>query len=105
MDQTLVQVVLGYVMAFVLEKMKKVSWFSVLTENSTHYVKVAWAWIVAAASAIAVAFSFDSTLGRLTIDGLTWANVKGGLAAFVVSLIAQKITYRVAIAPKVPTGG
>jgi hypothetical protein len=101
MDSYGVQVVVGYVMTWVLELLKKASWFPVLSENSTHVVKVACSWIVAACSALAVTFSFDSTLGRLTIDGLTFANIKGGVTAFIVSLIAQKITYRVAIAPKV----
>jgi len=101
MDQTLVQIVFGYVMTFVLEGLKKARWFPVLTENSLKGVKIAWAWLVAAGSALAVTFTFDPTLGRLTVDGLTWANVKGGLTAFIVSLIAQKITYKIAVKPGV----
>ena len=101
MDPTyIVQIVVAYVMSFVLERLKGASWFPWLTDNSLHAIKVAWSWLIAACSAVAVTWSFDPTLGRLTIDGLTAANIKGGLTAFLVSLIAQKITYRVAIQPK-----
>lgn len=103
MDPYVIQVVLGYIMAFVLEKLKGTSWFPWLTEDSVHAAKVGWSWLVAAGSALAVTFSFDPTLGRLTVDGLTAANIKGGFTAFLVSLVAQKITYRVAIQPK-PSG-
>ena len=101
MDQTTMQIVLGYVMSFVIEWLKKAAWFPVLTENSLRGIKIGFAWVVAAGSALAVTFSFDSTLGRLTIDGLSWANVKGGLSAFIVSLIAQKFAYKLAVQPKV----
>jgi len=99
MDQTLIQVALGYVMAFALEFLKKASWFPALTENSTRIIKIAWAWLIAAGSAFAVTFTFDPTLGKLMVDGLTWANFKGGITAFILSLIVQKFTYKVAIKP------
>ena len=99
MDQTLVQVVLGYAMTFVLEYLKKASWFPGLSETSLRWVKIAWAWLIAAGSALAVSFTFDPTLGQLTVNGLTWRNVSGGLTAFILSLLVQKLTYRVAVKP------
>ena len=93
MDPVVIQVVIGYVMTFVIEFFKKAAWFPWLTDQSDRMVKIATGWIVAAASACAVTFSYDAA-GNLFVTGLTWANVKGGLTAFIVSLAAQKVFYR-----------
>jgi hypothetical protein len=97
MDQYIVQVVIGYVMTFVLEFLKKASWFPVFTDNAMKGVKIATAWVAAACSALAVTWTYDPTLGQVLITGLSWSNIKGGLTAFVVSLMAQKFTWKLAV--------
>ena len=47
MDPTyIVQIVVAYVMSFVLERLKGASWFPWLTDNSLHAIKVAWSWLI-----------------------------------------------------------
>jgi len=103
MGQTELQVLIGLVASFVIQWLKKASWFPVLTEQSDKILKVVFSALVAAGSAIAVSFSFDPTLGQLTVTGLTWANVVGGLQAFLIALLAQQFGYRALIKP-VPEG-
>jgi len=99
MEQVQVQVVIGVVMSYLLEFLKKVSWFPVLTEQSTKFIKQVFSVLVAAGAALAISFSFDPTLGRLTIDGLTWTNMGHGLITFLLSLIVQHGTHTVLIKP------
>jgi hypothetical protein len=97
MDPVAIQVALGYVMSFAIETLKQAAWFPWLTEQSARIVKMVVAWVVAAASACAVTFTYDPTLGNLLVTGLSWANVKGGLTTFVVSLAAQTFSYKIAV--------
>lgn len=97
MDQVQVQVVVGIVASYVMEFLKRQPWFPVLSEHSTDAVKKAFGVLVAAGSALAITFSFDPTLGRLTVDGLTWSNMGHGLLTFFTSLIAQHSAFRLLI--------
>lgn len=99
MDQTQVQIIVAMCASYVLEFFKKQPWFPVLSENSTRFVKQFFSVLVAAGSALAITFTFDPTLGRLTIDGLTWANVFHGLGAFLMSLLTQHTTHTLLIKP------
>ena len=98
-DQVQFQIVIGVLASYGLEWLKRMSWFPVLTEQSTKIVKQLFSVVVAAFSALAITYSFDPTLGRLTIDGLTLTNVGHGFLTFVWSLIAQHGTHTLLIKP------
>jgi len=100
MDQTTVQVIVGFAASFVLEWLKKAPWFPMLTARADKIIKVGWSALIAAGSALAISFSFDSTLGQLTVTGLTWANFGHGLLAFLVSMLSQQASYRLMLKPK-----
>ena len=87
-------------MSFVMQFLKKASWFPLLTERMDTILKVAFSALVAAGSALAISFSFDATLGQLIVTGLTWANVGHGLMVFLTSFLSQQFGYRLLIAPK-----
>jgi hypothetical protein len=93
MEQIKWQMMLGMVVPWVLQLLKKLPWFPLLTEHSERWVKIAWSAIIAAGSAFALSFAYDPTLGRMTIDGLTWANMGNGLLAFLTSMFAQEGSY------------
>jgi hypothetical protein len=99
MSQAEIQIIIGFVAPYLLEWLKKASFFPWLTERSDKAVKVVWSALVAAGSALAVSFSFDPTLGQLTVSGLSWANVGNGLMAFLLSLMAQQVSYRITLSP------
>ena len=99
MEQLQVQVIVGVVMSYVLEFLKRMPWFPLLTEQSTKVVKQFFSILVAAGSALAITFSFDPMLGRLIVDGLTWGNITHGLMAFLWSLVAQHATHTLLITP------
>jgi len=94
-----IQTIVAWLATYAIQWAKHAPWFPVMEENATRFVKVVFSSIVAAGSALAVTFSFDPTLGRLTIDGLTWANVAGGLWAFLWSLFVQHSSYRLLVKP------
>ncbi len=100
MDQVQLQVVIGVVMSYVIQFLKKTPWCPIITERTDKIVQVAFSALVAAGSALAVSFSYDSTLGQLTVTGLTWANMGHGLLNFLVSLISQQGAYRLFFKPK-----
>jgi len=98
-NQYLMQIVVGYIAPYVLEFLKKAAWFPALTENSTRLVKIAWAWIFAAASAIGVTFVYDPVVGQVVISGLSLAAIGTAFINFVLALMTQKLTYRVVLKP------
>jgi hypothetical protein len=103
--QTELQVIIGFIMPFVLQMLKRASWFPLLTERTDKIIKIAWSAVVAAGSALAISFAFDPTLGQLTVTGLTWGNLGNGLLAFAVSMISQQVSYRTLLKPKEPDNG
>lgn len=104
MDQLFYQFIVGTVAPFVINWLKRMTWFPVISATSLKWVKVIFAAIVAAGSALAVTFAFDPTLGQLTVSGLTWSNVGHGLAAFIFSLFVQHTTYELVVKPNAPKG-
>ena len=99
MDQVQTQIVLGMLASYGLEWLKRMPWFPLLTEQSTTFIKQLCSVIVAICSALAITYSFDPTLGRLVIDGLTLAHMGHGLLIFFTSLLTQHATYDLLIKP------
>ena len=104
MGQAEIQVIVGIVMSFVIQMLKKASWWPFLTERTDTILKIAFAALVAAGSALAISFTFDATLGQLTVTGLTWTNVGHGALAFLTSFLSQQFGYRVLVSPKANGG-
>ena len=82
MDTMQVQVVLGALFAYLLQWLKGLSWFPLLTEQSTKFVKVMWSVILAVFTALGLSYAYDPTTGVLAIGGLTWAHVWQSLMTF-----------------------
>ena len=100
MSQAEVQIVVGFLAPFLLQFVKKSSWFPLLTDRTDKIIKMVWSALVAAGSALAITFVFDPTLGQLTVTGLTWSNIGHGMLTFLVSMISQQVSYRMLINPK-----
>lgn len=98
-NQFQTQVVIGMLASYLLEWLKRQSWFPGLSEQSTKFIKQAFSVIVAAFSALAITYTFDPDLGRLVIDGLTFSNMGHGLLIFFTSLLAQHSTHALLIKP------
>ena len=105
MGQIEVQVIIGFIAPFILQLLKKASWFPFLTERADRYIKVGGSAVVAAGSALAITFAFDATLGQLIVTGLTWGNLWNGMLTFAVSMISQQVSYRTLLKPKEPDNG
>jgi hypothetical protein len=97
MDDVTAQVVLGALAAYLLQWLKKASWFPVLTDQSTKLWKVTCSAIVAAGTALGLSFDFQATQGVLTISGLTAANVWNAVMAFGLSFLAQHSSYELLV--------
>ena len=102
MDQISAQVVFGALMAYVLQSLKRASWFPILTEQSTKAWKIGLSAIIAAAAAFAINFQFDASHGILTISGLTWDHAWNGLVTFGVSFLSQHSSYELLVKKTVP---
>jgi hypothetical protein len=88
-----VQVVFAALTSFVLQWLKNQKWFPFLNAWSATWWKYTVSAIVAAAVAAGISFQFDPTIGRLIIDGLTWAAIGHALLAFCVSFATQHLSY------------
>lgn len=93
MEQYGLQAFVGVLAAFVLQWLKRQSWFPFLNTWSAKWWKITVSAIVAAASALGITYSYDPTIGRLVVDGLTWASIWHGLLAFGVSFLSQHLAY------------
>src|SRR3990167_3838847 len=102
MDPVAQQVFVGAFMAYVLQWLKKSSWFPILTEKASRYVKVAFSFLVALGTAFAVDVNYDAVAGVLTLPGLTWLNMWNGLLAFGLSFLTQHATYETVIRAGAP---
>ncbi len=91
--QTLAQIVVGVIVAVVLQRLKAVSWFPALSEASTRWTKVTVSALAAVASALAITVAWDGSAGVLTISGLTVENLANGVQAFLVSFLSQHVSY------------
>ena len=99
-DQLPVQSVVGIVAAFILQWLKKASWFPLLTARTDKIIQVVWSAGIAGASALAISISFDPAIpGRVILDGLTWSHVGNGLFLFLWSMLSQQLGYRAMIKP------
>jgi len=98
-DMIPTQVLIGAVVAYLLQWLKGQRWFPFITEQGSKYAKVAISAVVAAASAFAIDFDWNGAAGTLLISGLTWSHIWGGLVAFGISFLSQHASYELLIHP------
>ena len=92
-EQVSWQIALGIIVPFLLQWLKRQPWFIFLNTWSSRQWKITVSALAACASALGLACTFDPTVGRLVIDGLTWANVGHALLAFALSFATQHVAY------------
>lgn len=94
-EQIIWQVVAGVIIPFVLQWLKGRSWFPFLNQWSSTGWKVTLSVITAVFTALGLSYAFDPVVGRLVIDGLTFANMGQALLAFLLSIGTQQATYSI----------
>lgn len=85
------------IVVFLLEWLKKQSWFTWLTEESTKRVKKAFALVFAVLSVAGIGYVYNLEAGTLTITGLTLTGILTALLEVVKQYIMQKLVYKVAL--------
>lgn len=95
------QVTLALAVSFVLQWLKKQTWFPWLsfeTEKVNRLVSV----FISIVAGFGVYFVFDHATGVLTISGLTLANLMHALSHAGEQFMLQHAAYRTVIAPPLP---
>ena len=83
------QLVVSYIFVWLQQKLKA-SKFVPFIEEGTTAINVAMAWIFAAAQAVGIGWTFDTSAGTLMITGLSF----GAVVEFGRAYIVQKLIYR-----------
>lgn len=96
-DPLSTQVVVGVAVTYLLQWLKKATWFPLLSEQSAKIWKVLLSAAIAAASALGIAAQWNGPAGELLITGLTGAAILNALIAFGVSFISQHASYELLI--------
>lgn len=93
------QVVIAGLCSYVLERLKKSSWFPVIDMNTKKLNSFVAAGMAAAAS-IGINFQYDQTAGTLLISGLTLATFHHVIWDFAKQYLFQQMVYDTAIKKK-----
>lgn len=96
-DPVVSQVLLGTLVAYVLQWLKKAPWFPILTERSTAAWKFTLSCLVAVMSAMGLGYTFDPVAGTILITGVSAASLWNAIVAFGVSLLSQHGAYEMLI--------
>lgn len=96
-DPVVSQILLGTLVAYIFQWLKKAPWFPVLTEQSTKLWKFTLSCLVAVMSALGLGYSFDPVAGTILITGVSAASMWNALVAFGVSLLSQHGAYEMLI--------
>ena len=86
------------VLPFLLEWLKKSTWFPWLAKGSVVWLRV-WSAAVAALSSYGVMIQSDWTIGHHAIDGLTASVGLEMVGRFVAQLLGQEAIYRRVVKP------
>src|SRR3990167_847004 len=93
MESSAQQVVVGFVMSYVMQWVKRATWFPFVAERSDRVIKVIFSALVALCTALSIGVDWNAAEGILTLSVLTWVNVWNGLMAFGLSFATQHVTY------------
>ena len=92
----LAQVVLGAVVVYVLEWIKRARWVAFITIE-TKKLNGFLAKAAALLMAVGIHYEFDATAGTLMITGLTIAGLAHGLWVWLQQVVVQELIYNTAI--------
>ena len=92
MDSTISQLTVSAVVVWIIEKLKGASWFPVFTPQSSERVKQVIG-AIAALTAVGITYTYNPTLGILTISGLTISSVGQFAWAWTQNFVSQQILY------------
>lgn len=98
MDTLGANFVVGIVVVYVLETVKRVRAIPWVTQE-TRKLNRALSLAMAAAAAVGVHFNFDPDAGVLTIAGLQLSSIVHGVWEWVKQASLQQFTYDVAVQP------
>lgn len=101
MDELQSQLTLALLVPFILQWLKRSSWFPVLTMETSKLNAIV-ASIIAVAGGVGIAFTYNAQSGVLTVTGLTLASIWNALQHSILQFMMQHTVYRVAIAPPLP---
>jgi hypothetical protein len=85
------------VVVFLLEWLKKQSWFIWLTDESTKRVKWLFSLVFGALAVAGIGYVWTPSEGTLLVTGLTLTGIATALWHYIVQIVSQKVIYRVAV--------
>lgn len=103
MDSTSIlvsQITLGAVSSWLLQVLKKASWFPILQEDSEKFIKVLWSIITSACAITGLSYTYDPTAHTLLITNFSFALVLHAGWSWLTQFVMQEGWYQVAFKPK-----
>lgn len=86
------QVVVSFIIVWLLQALKKASWFPWLTAEKTKLLKIIGV-IASGLGAVGIGFHFSADTHELIISGLSFSGVLGGITSWIRSHIFQEGIY------------
>jgi len=86
--------------AYVMQWLKNSAWFPALSAASSKWYQRGFALVLAVATSLGIHYSYDATVGALTITGLVGSSLYDHIVDFVKSFVMQQLTYDAAINPR-----
>lgn len=103
MDSLLVgQISSAAIVVFLLEWLKKQSWFTWLTDESTKRVKAAFSLVFGVLAVAGIGYAYTPDTGTLTITGITFTGIALALFEVIKQYVTQKFIYKLAVNPAAP---
>lgn len=90
-------VVLGFISSLAFEWLKKWDKFGLITERTSKAARVAFGFVLAAATAFGVHVTFDAEAGTLMATGLTAGAMATGLWETIQQWVITEVMYRSAV--------
>lgn len=88
--------------AYIMQWLKNSTWFPALSQDSSLWYQRGFAILLAVATSLGIHYSYDATVGVLTITGLIGSSLYDHAVDFVKSFVMQQLTYDAAIKPYPP---
>ena len=88
------QLTLGAVASWVLEALKKASWFPVLSDESTKVAKVFWAALTSLLAVTGLSYVYDPTAHTLLIQGFSLTLVANAVWHWLTQFVMQEGWYQ-----------
>lgn len=99
-DPILSQLTASSIAVWLIQRLKSAPWFPALDANSSVVVQRVFAVATATLTTVGINWSYDASLGVLTVTGLTVAGIADALWAFLQSLVAQQVIYHGVVKPE-----